>query len=73
MLTLVLDKKIKILCVQHCGTLNTLSIFLAPSGGPHSQFPAEWNCTTAGLVKLGFAVLMGEASTRFMFLLAEMC
>ncbi|XP_068191593.1 S9 family peptidase [Antennarius striatus] len=27
-------------------------------GGPHSQFPAEWNCTTAGLVKLGFAVLM---------------
>lgn len=32
----------------------------APSGGPHSQFPAEWNCTTAGLAKLGFAVLMGE-------------
>ncbi|KAM9750956.1 acylamino-acid-releasing enzyme isoform 1-T3 [Menidia menidia] len=27
-------------------------------GGPHSQFPAEWNCTTAGLVQLGFAVLM---------------
>ncbi|XP_071331311.1 acylamino-acid-releasing enzyme isoform X2 [Trachinotus anak] len=27
-------------------------------GGPHSQFPAEWNCTTAGLTKLGFAVLM---------------
>ncbi|XP_069549958.1 acylamino-acid-releasing enzyme isoform X3 [Brachyistius frenatus] len=27
-------------------------------GGPHSQSPAEWNCTTAGLVKLGFAVLM---------------
>ncbi|KAK0142508.1 Acylamino-acid-releasing enzyme [Merluccius polli] len=27
-------------------------------GGPHSQFPAEWNTTTAGLVKLGFAVLM---------------
>uniref|UniRef100_A0A665TPA0 acylaminoacyl-peptidase n=1 Tax=Echeneis naucrates TaxID=173247 RepID=A0A665TPA0_ECHNA len=27
-------------------------------GGPHSQFPAEWNCTTAGLAKLGFAVLM---------------
>ncbi|XP_034551957.1 S9 family peptidase [Notolabrus celidotus] len=27
-------------------------------GGPHSQFPAEWNGTTAGLTKLGFAVLM---------------
>uniref|UniRef100_A0A3Q3MI45 acylaminoacyl-peptidase n=1 Tax=Mastacembelus armatus TaxID=205130 RepID=A0A3Q3MI45_9TELE len=27
-------------------------------GGPHSQFPAEWNCTTAGLAELGFAVLM---------------
>ncbi|XP_033485636.2 acylamino-acid-releasing enzyme isoform X2 [Epinephelus lanceolatus] len=27
-------------------------------GGPHSQFPAEWNGTTAGLAKLGFAVLM---------------
>ncbi|XP_035502195.2 S9 family peptidase [Scophthalmus maximus] len=27
-------------------------------GGPHSQFPAEWNATTAGLAKLGFAVLM---------------
>ncbi|CAF93359.1 unnamed protein product, partial [Tetraodon nigroviridis] len=26
--------------------------------GPHSQFPAEWNSTTAGLVRLGFAVLM---------------
>lgn len=27
-------------------------------GGPHSQFPAEWNCTTAGLAKLGLAVLL---------------
>ncbi|XP_049920816.1 S9 family peptidase isoform X1 [Epinephelus moara] len=27
-------------------------------GGPHSQFPAVWNSTTAGLAKLGFAVLM---------------
>ncbi|KAM9856262.1 acylamino-acid-releasing enzyme isoform 2-T2 [Aulostomus maculatus] len=27
-------------------------------GGPHSQFAAEWNCTTAGLAALGFAVLM---------------
>ncbi|XP_056155412.1 S9 family peptidase [Lampris incognitus] len=27
-------------------------------GGPHSQFPAEWNTTTAGLAKLGYAVLM---------------
>ncbi|KAM9350631.1 acylamino-acid-releasing enzyme [Symphorus nematophorus] len=27
-------------------------------GGPHSQFPAEWNNTTAGLAKLGLAVLM---------------
>lgn len=33
---------------------------LSPLGGPHSQFPAGWNTTTAGLVKLGFAVLMGE-------------
>lgn len=32
----------------------------APPGGPHSQFPVEWNCTTAGLAKLGFAVLMGK-------------
>lgn len=27
-------------------------------GGPHSQFPAEWNVTAAGLVQLGFAVLL---------------
>ncbi|KAK2897860.1 S9 family peptidase [Channa argus] len=27
-------------------------------GGPHSHFPAEWNSITAGLAKLGFAVLM---------------
>ncbi|XP_072305483.1 acylamino-acid-releasing enzyme [Eucyclogobius newberryi] len=27
-------------------------------GGPHSQSPAEWNITTAGLVQLGLAVLM---------------
>ncbi|XP_037629446.1 S9 family peptidase isoform X1 [Sebastes umbrosus] len=27
-------------------------------GGPHSQFSAEWNSTTAGLTKLGLAVLM---------------
>ncbi|XP_049609546.1 S9 family peptidase [Syngnathus scovelli] len=27
-------------------------------GGPNSQFAAEWNTTTAGLVSLGFAVLM---------------
>lgn len=33
-------------------------LFTVP-GGPHSQFPAEWNGTTAGLVKMGFAVLMG--------------
>lgn len=33
-----------------------------PLGGPHSQFPAGWNTTTAGLVKLGFAVLMGETN-----------
>lgn len=34
-------------------------------GGPHSQFPAGWNTTTAGLVKLGFAVLMGETTLFF--------
>ncbi|XP_041860823.1 S9 family peptidase [Melanotaenia boesemani] len=39
-----------------CGTKTPLVVFI--HGGPHSQFPAEWNCTTAGLVKLGFAVLM---------------
>lgn len=33
---------------------------MPPLGGPHSQFPAGWNTTTTGLVKLGFAVLMGE-------------
>lgn len=27
-------------------------------GGPHSQFPAEWNVTAAGLVQLGLAVLL---------------
>ncbi|XP_067096373.1 S9 family peptidase [Osmerus mordax] len=27
-------------------------------GGPHSQFHAEWNVTSAALAKLGFAVLM---------------
>ncbi|XP_013857198.1 acylamino-acid-releasing enzyme isoform X2 [Austrofundulus limnaeus] len=37
-------------------TRTPLVVFI--HGGPHSQFPAEWNCTTAGLVKLGFAVLM---------------
>lgn len=37
-------------------------ICLAPSGGPHSHFPAEWNTITAGLTKFGFAVLMGEAA-----------
>lgn len=36
-------------------------------GGPHSQFPAEWNSTTAGLVQLGFAVLMGESTSLVTF------
>ncbi|XP_061621881.1 S9 family peptidase isoform X2 [Phyllopteryx taeniolatus] len=31
---------------------------MCPTGGPHSQFAAEWNSTTAALVSLGFAVLM---------------
>uniref|UniRef100_A0A1A8QK49 Acylamino-acid-releasing enzyme n=3 Tax=Nothobranchius rachovii TaxID=451742 RepID=A0A1A8QK49_9TELE len=38
------------------GTTTPLVVFI--HGGPHSQFPAEWNSTTAGLVRLGFAVLM---------------
>uniref|UniRef100_A0A674C0M0 Acylamino-acid-releasing enzyme n=1 Tax=Salmo trutta TaxID=8032 RepID=A0A674C0M0_SALTR len=42
------------LMVVHCSHLNE-----APRG-PHSQFFAEWNVTTAVLVKLGFAVLMGK-------------
>ncbi|XP_033826081.1 S9 family peptidase [Periophthalmus magnuspinnatus] len=33
-----------------------LAVFI--HGGPHSQFPAEWNITTAALVQLGLAVLM---------------
>lgn len=37
-------------------TRTPLVVFI--HGGPHSQFPAEWNSTTAGLAKLGFAVLM---------------
>lgn len=37
-------------------TRTPLVVFI--HGGPHSQFPAEWNNTTAGLAKLGFAVLM---------------
>ncbi|KAM4570719.1 acylamino-acid-releasing enzyme [Fundulus diaphanus] len=39
-----------------CETRTPLVVFI--HGGPHSQFPAEWNSTTAGLVELGFAVLM---------------
>lgn len=56
---------------QHAG-LDFGAILLKPSpqsdakfplvvfvhGGPHSQFPAEWNSTAAGLVQLGLAVLM---------------
>ncbi|XP_057686019.1 S9 family peptidase [Corythoichthys intestinalis] len=37
-------------------SLTPLVVFI--HGGPHSQFAAEWNSTTAGLVSLGFAVLM---------------
>lgn len=37
------------------------------AGGPHSQFPAEWNSTTAGLVQLGFAVLMGQSISLHWF------
>ncbi|XP_062419699.1 S9 family peptidase [Pungitius pungitius] len=37
---------------------NKMPLVVFIHGGPHSQFPAEWNCTTAGLAKLGFAVLM---------------
>ncbi|RVE70303.1 hypothetical protein OJAV_G00063140 [Oryzias javanicus] len=39
-----------------CDSRIPLVVFI--HGGPHSQFPAEWNSTTAGLVKLGCAVLM---------------
>ncbi|XP_054904602.1 S9 family peptidase isoform X1 [Poeciliopsis prolifica] len=39
-----------------CETGTPVVVFI--HGGPHSQFPAEWNSTTAGLVELGFAVLM---------------
>ncbi|XP_058498726.1 S9 family peptidase isoform X2 [Solea solea] len=42
-------------CSLHVSSV-PLVVFI--HGGPHSQFPAEWNCTTAGLTKLGFAVLM---------------
>ncbi|XP_061841499.2 acylamino-acid-releasing enzyme isoform X1 [Nerophis lumbriciformis] len=38
------------------GAKTPLVVFI--HGGPHSQFAAEWNVTTAGLVSLGFAVLM---------------
>ncbi|XP_054644879.1 S9 family peptidase isoform X2 [Dunckerocampus dactyliophorus] len=38
------------------GVKTPLVVFI--HGGPHSQFAAEWNITTAGLVSLGFAVLM---------------
>uniref|UniRef100_A0A3Q1CGJ9 acylaminoacyl-peptidase n=1 Tax=Amphiprion ocellaris TaxID=80972 RepID=A0A3Q1CGJ9_AMPOC len=58
---------------NHCSGLDFGAVLVKPSrplgetrtplvvfihGGPHSQFPAEWNFTTAGLVKLGLAVLM---------------
>lgn len=39
-----------------CETGTPLVVFI--HGGPHSQFSAEWNSTTAGLAELGFAVLM---------------
>ncbi|XP_027879618.1 acylamino-acid-releasing enzyme isoform X1 [Xiphophorus couchianus] len=39
-----------------CETGTPVVVFI--HGGPHSQFPVEWNSTTAGLVELGFAVLM---------------
>uniref|UniRef100_A0A3B3BME0 Acylamino-acid-releasing enzyme n=1 Tax=Oryzias melastigma TaxID=30732 RepID=A0A3B3BME0_ORYME len=39
-----------------CDSRIPLVVFI--HGGPHSQFPAEWNSTTAGLVKLGCAVLV---------------
>ncbi|CAJ1055463.1 S9 family peptidase [Xyrichtys novacula] len=41
---------------SHSEAKTPLVIFI--HGGPHSQFPAGWNCTAAGLTKLGFAVLM---------------
>ncbi|XP_059189205.1 S9 family peptidase [Centropristis striata] len=37
-------------------TKTPLVVFI--HGGPHSQSPAEWNSTIAGLAKLGLAVLM---------------
>ncbi|XP_061526794.1 S9 family peptidase isoform X3 [Phycodurus eques] len=40
----------------HRGAPTPLVVFI--HGGPHSQFAAEWNSTTAALVSLGFAVLM---------------
>ncbi|KAJ3586931.1 hypothetical protein NHX12_013322 [Muraenolepis orangiensis] len=40
-------------------------------GGPHSQFPAEWNTTTAGLVHLGFAVLMGFGQDSILSLIGR--
>uniref|UniRef100_A0A674C108 Acylamino-acid-releasing enzyme n=1 Tax=Salmo trutta TaxID=8032 RepID=A0A674C108_SALTR len=56
------------LVIQYCGhSYIALGIQVTPiqraglcsfPGGPHSQFFAEWNVTTAVLVKLGFAVLM---------------
>uniref|UniRef100_A0A674B2W0 Acylamino-acid-releasing enzyme n=1 Tax=Salmo trutta TaxID=8032 RepID=A0A674B2W0_SALTR len=56
------------LVIQYCGhSYIALGIEVTPiqraglcsfPGGPHSQFFAEWNVTTAVLVKLGFAVLM---------------
>ncbi|XP_077371319.1 acylamino-acid-releasing enzyme isoform X2 [Festucalex cinctus] len=46
--------------VKPCDPLQGAKIPLVVSihGGPHSQFAAEWNSTTAGLVSLGFSVLM---------------
>lgn len=48
------------------GRFQQIVITVPPLGGPHSQFPAGWNTTTAGLVKLGFAVLMGEEISIFL-------
>ncbi|XP_023846542.1 acylamino-acid-releasing enzyme isoform X2 [Salvelinus sp. IW2-2015] len=43
---------------NHLPSRTKVPLVVFVHGGPHSQFFAEWNVTTAVLVKLGFAVLM---------------
>ncbi|XP_029575910.1 acylamino-acid-releasing enzyme [Salmo trutta] len=53
-----LDFGALLVTTNHLPSRTKVPLVVFVHGGPHSQFFAEWNVTTAVLVKLGFAVLM---------------